>query len=415
MLASGSTHRLGFYISNCEPKRLGGNFSAQAQIQLYRRPIQKMKSESRRALPAAIFFTIGFVMRLQAYGQDGHEIVGAIADERLANTPTAAKIRTLIGGLSLEKAAVIADEIKGWDKKGVDDPKTFHYSAHPSIDIQLLDFWRANQPTHNPGSTMPSHHWFHYTDVPVVRVERYAEGQAGRGTWDVVHMIPYCVEVLRGRVPEQNERKITKPVALILLAHYVGDIHQPLHVGAEYFDAQGRIADPDKDKSSLGDEGGNTFALELNDEPPRRRGIHKKILHAFWDYDAVNALFPEVPKTLRKSELEAQIEPLKKQFTHEMATHEPRNWQIAGNVDPRNYAEVWADEILPIAREAHERLQFTDVHAQQEEDRIVAAGEAREKASPDHIPYRAWAANVVREELHKAGWRLADLLEKTLR
>jgi hypothetical protein len=251
--------------------------------------------------------------------------------------------------------------------------------------------------------------------VPIVRVEKYAEGQAGRSKWDVVHMIPYCVEILRGRVPEQNERKITKPVALILLAHYVGDIHQPLHVGAEYFDAQGRIADPDKDQSFLGDEGGNTFTLELNDEPPRGRGIHKKILHAFWDYDAVKALFPEVPKTLRKSELEAQIEPLKKQLAHEMAMHEPKNWQIAGNVDPRNYAEVWADEILPIAREAHERLQFTDVHAQQEEDRIVAAGEAREKASPDHTSYRVWAANVVREELHKAGWRLPDLLEKALR
>jgi len=373
-----------------------------------------MRSASRHVLLVAILI-IGFSTPLRAYGPLGHEIVGAIADERLANTPTAAKIRGLIGGLSLEKAAVIPDEIKGWDKKGVDDPKSFHYSAHPNIDIQLRNFWRANQPTHNPGSAMPSHHWFHYTDVPVVRVEKYAEGQAGRGKWDVVHMIPYCVEVLRGRIPEQNERKITKPVALILLAHYVGDIHQPLHVGAEYFDAQGRIADPDKDKSSLGDEGGNTFTLELNDEPPRGRGVHKKILHAFWDYDAVNALFPDVPKTLRKNEFEAQIEPLKKQLAHEMATHEPKNWQIAGNVDPRNYAEVWADEILPIAREAHERLQFTDVHAQQEEDRIVVAGEAREKASPDHIPYRAWAANVVREELHKAGWRVADLLEKTLR
>jgi len=374
-----------------------------------------MKSGSRRSLSAAIFFTIGFAMRLQAYGPDGHEIVGAIADERLANTSTAAKIRALIDGITLEKAAVIADEIKGWDKKGVDDPKAFHYSAHPKIDRQLRDFWRANQPTHNPGSAMPSHHWFHYTDVPVVRVEKYAEGQAGRSKWDVVHMIPYCLEVLRGRVSEQNERNITKPVALILLAHYVGDIHQPLHVGAEYFDAQGRIADPNKDKSSLRDEGGNTFTLALSDEPPRGRGIHKKMLHAFWDYDAVIALFPEVPRTLRKSDLEAQIEPLKKQLAHEMATHEPKNWQIAGNIDPSNYAEIWADEILPIAREAHERLQFTNVHAQQEEDRIVAAGEAQEKASPEHVSYRAWAENVVREELHKAGWRLADLLEKALR
>jgi hypothetical protein len=28
--------------------------------------------------------------------------------------------------------------------------------------------------------------------------------------------------------------------------------------------------------------------------------------------------------------------------------------------------------------------------------------------------YRRWATGVVRQELHKAGWRLADLLEKIL-
>jgi hypothetical protein len=83
-------------------------------------------------------------------------------------------------------------------------------------------------------------------------------------------------------------------------------------------------------------------------------------------------------------------------------------------MDVTNYAEAWANEILPIACEAHERLQFTNVHSQREENRVVAAGEANEKPQPDQISYRAWAANVVREELHKAGWRLADLLEKTL-
>ena len=220
--------------------------------------------------------------------------------------------------------------------------------------------------------------------------------------------------MLQGRVPEQNERKITKPVAVILLAHYVGDIHQPLHVGAVYFDTQGRVADPDKDKSALADEGGNTFTLALRDEPPRRRGIHKTKFHGFWDYDAVNALFPEVSNTLNKSELQAQIEPLKRQLVHEMAAHEPQNWRLPLNIDIQNYAAAWADEILPIAREAHERLQFTNVHPEEEEDRVVAAGEAKEKPEPDHIAYRAWAVNIVRKELHKAGWRLADLLEKIL-
>ncbi len=216
-----------------------------------------------------------------AYGPLGHEIVGAIADERLANSPTAAKVRVLLNGLTLEKAAVIADEIKGWDKKGVDDPRSFHFSAYCKIDRQLRDFWRANQPTHEMNSVAPSHHWFHYTDVPVVPAQAYHEGTAGRSKWDIVHMIPYCVQVLKGQIPEQNERKITKPVALILLAHYVADIHQPLHVGAEYFDQQGQIADPDKNKSALEDEGGNTFTLELSDEPPRRRGFHKRSERAF--------------------------------------------------------------------------------------------------------------------------------------
>jgi hypothetical protein len=349
-----------------------------------------------------------------AYAPLGHEIVGGIADERLANTPTAGKVYSLLEGLTLEKAAVIADEIKAWDSKGVDDPRSFHYSAHRNIDKQLRDFWRANQPTHDASSSAPSHHWFHYTDVPVVPPQAYRAGVTGRSKWDIVHMIPFCIDVLQGRVPEQNERKITKTVALILLAHYVADIHQPLHVGAEYFDRFGQPTNPDKDKSALPDEGGNTFTLELSDEPSRRRGIRKKKFHGFWDYDAVNALFPQMPATLRKKELEAQIEPLKKDLIHDMATREPRNWEMPTNVAVDDYAEMWADEILPIAREAHARLEFRNVKPFLEEGRIVVGGEAIEKPAADHSLYRTWATGVVRNELHKAGWRLADLLEKIL-
>src|SRR4030095_3437965 len=249
-----------------------------------------------------------------------HEIVGAIADERLANTPTALKIRLLLDGLTLEKAAVIADEIKGWDKKGVGDPRSFHYSAHRNIDGQLRDFWRANPPSPGANPGTPSHHWFHYIDVPVMPAQRYRDGYAGRSKWDIVHMIPFCIGVLQGRMPEQNERRITKPVALILLAHYVADIHQPLHVGAAYFDAQGRTTDPDKNKSALSDEGGNSFTRKLSDDPPRRRGIRKKKFHDFWDNDAVNALFPQVPVRLPKKEVDTLIAPLKQQLVHDMGT-----------------------------------------------------------------------------------------------
>ena len=92
-----------------------------------------MKSLPRSLLLATIFAALQFPAA-HAYGPLGHEIVGAIADERLANTPTATKIRALLDGFTLEKAAVIADEIKGWDKNGVDGPRSFHYSAHRNIE-----------------------------------------------------------------------------------------------------------------------------------------------------------------------------------------------------------------------------------------------------------------------------------------
>src|SRR5437868_11809887 len=81
------------------------------------------------------------------YGPVGHEIIGAIADQKLAKTPTGEKVAALLDGLSLEKVATNPDEIRGWDKNGPDDPNTFHFSSHPKIDAQLRDFWHANPPT----------------------------------------------------------------------------------------------------------------------------------------------------------------------------------------------------------------------------------------------------------------------------
>src|SRR5262249_6767502 len=207
---------------------------------------------------------IAFRASLFGYGQDGHEIVGAIADKLITNTPAGQKIYALTDGITLRKASFMPDEIKGWDKNGVDDMKAFpHYADHSKIDSQLRDFWRANPPTQDRDSAVPSHHWFHYTDVPVINLEKYSDGKTGRTQWDVVHMIAYCVDVLRGEVPEDNPRKITKPVAVILLAHYVGDIHHPLHVGAEYFNRVGAAVDPDKGQTGVEDEGGNTLMLRL--------------------------------------------------------------------------------------------------------------------------------------------------------
>ncbi len=352
--------------------------------------------------------------RADAYGPIGHQIVGAIADTRLANTPTGAKVTALLDGFTLQKAAVVPDEIKGWDKRGADDPGIFHYSSKPRIDAQLRDFWRANPPTQDRNSPIPSHHWFHYTDVPILDLEKYADGKTGRTQWDIVHMIRFCVRVLRGAEPEVNARKITKPIAVILLAHYVGDIHQPLHVGAEYFDQQGHAVDPDKGQAGIEDQGGNTIVLMLK-TPAGITGNRNSKLHGFWDNDAVMANLPALPPEMPKEERRAKIDEARAQLVRELASQPPKSWQLSAGTPLENCGEAWADEILPIAREAHQRLEFQGVHPVKDENGgVAAAGAALEIAAPDHVAYRDWSAHVAREELHKAGWRLADLLEKSL-
>ena len=362
-----------------------------------------------------LLIAIGFAIQssLFAYGPTGHEIVGGIADKLIAKTPSAEKIYALTDGITLERASTIADEIKAWDKNGVDDPNAFpHYPEHPKIDNQLREFWRANPPTQDSKSATPSHHWFHYTDVPVLNLEKYTAGKTGRTQWDIVHMIAYCVDVLRGDVPENNPRKITKPVAVILLAHYVGDIHQPLHVGAEYFNAAGQAVDPDKNQPGVEDEGGNTLMLQLLRGTPEEMAHRGLKLHGFWDHDAVMANLPSLAPTLSKEERYQKTEQAKHRLIDRMVKEQPNNWRAPANVALKNYGEFWADDILPVAKEAHERLQFINVHETLDQERTVMAGNAREK--PEKIGYADWAKGIVSDELHKAGWRLADLLTQAV-
>jgi hypothetical protein len=348
------------------------------------------------------------------YGPIGHQIIGAVADEKLGTSETGKKVAALLDGMTLEQVSVIPDEIRGWDKTGPDDPGIFHYSAHPRIDAQLRDYWHANPPTKDLNSPTPSHHWFHYTDVPLVGGEKYGDGKAGRTKWDIVHMIPYCIAVLKGEVPEDNPRKITKTMAVILLTHFVGDIHQPLHVGAEFFDKEGHPVNPGKTADSLEDQGGNTLTLNLTSGPTD--AIRHAKFHYYWDSETVAANLPLLPETMPKEERRAKTDAAKLELVHEFVKREPGSWRLDSGVALKDYAETWANEILPLAREAHARLQYKDVVVKQLDDgSIVAAGIAEEKKSADGVSYYDWSGRVVRGQLHRAGWRLADLLEQALR
>ena len=354
----------------------------------------------------AVLLTIGLLAGSGfGYGGRGHRLVGAIADRRLANTKNEAikkKLKKLLDGLTLEEASTLPDGIKDWDPKP-DDPNNrfppkepFHVKGHPKIEVQLRAFVNAN-----PAAGKPSHHEFHYTNIPVFGNEKYAGGQVGRSDFDIVHMIPFCILVLKGQVPEKNKHAITKAVAVILLAHYIGDIHQPLHVGAEYFDAKGKPFEPTTAKPGFADQGGNKLTLSLLNNgklslyqfSPGKAGN----LHGYWDSQTVTNAFG--------TNLDAQI-------AEDLAKSEPTNWKLALPV--ANWAEMLANEIMPLAREAHDRLDFKNVKTDAS-SRDILGGDASEKKKSGGVSYEKWASDTVRDEIHKAGWRLAALLEEALK
>lgn len=323
-----------------------------------------------------------------AYGPRGHKLVGAIADKRLANNnrAVARKVRQLLDGLTLEQVATLPDEIKSWDGcRG--NPSTRPVTSKQRINAELRAFLEANL-----CSNTPSHHEFHYTDVPVTGNEDYDDGKIGRGDLDIVQMIPFCIRVLRGDELETNDRAITKTVAVILLAHYLGDIHQPLHVGAEFFNADGDPFQPSESNKGFEDQGGNKLTL-FTFTSGRLRSAGK--FHGYWDSQTVDNAFG--------SETNATV-------ANRLARRRPAGWRLTG--DTETWAEQMANAILPLSREAHERLEYHNIRIISGA-RDIESGQAKEKRNGGQF-YAVWAAGVVRKEVHKGGWRLAALLEETL-
>jgi hypothetical protein len=323
------------------------------------------------------------------YGQRGHALVGAIADLRLTtNKQAAAKVSKLLDGLSLAEAANLADAIKGWDDcRGAGGQ--FTVVGGSRINAELRAFVQAN-----PCDGKPNHHQFHYTDVPLTGDEKYRDGTIGRNDFDVVHMIAFCIRVLADKEPQPNPRAVTKTVAVILLAHYLGDIHQPLHVGAQYFDDEGNPVQPSASDRGHADQGGNKINLFLFvDGKVRALGP----LHGYWDTKVVEEAFGS------RSNSEIALE---------LAKTEPASWKLTGS--PESLSEQMADEMVLIAREAHKRLEYSKVRVEKGASDITA-GRGLEILIEGQPSYAVWSQSVVKMEIHKAGWRLAAILTALLK
>ena len=90
------------------------------------------------------------------------------------------------------------------------------------------------------------HNTFHFDDIAIER-DSFERTDQGTNPHDLVAAIGAAIAVLTDR-PVQSPFPFfirDKKEALLLLAHFIGDLHQPLHVGSVYLDANGKLVDPD--------------------------------------------------------------------------------------------------------------------------------------------------------------------------
>ncbi|KAI9121029.1 hypothetical protein K1719_008062 [Acacia pycnantha] len=114
-----------------------------------------------------------------------------------------------------------------------------------------------------------------------------------------------------------GDSRLNMTEALLFLSHFVGDIHQPLHVGF------------------TSDEGGNTIAL--------RWFRRKSNLHHVWDKEIiVDAL-----KDYYEKDLELLLEDLQRNYTDGIWSDDVPSWSHCDDLS--NCVDRWAKESIQVA------------------------------------------------------------------
>ena len=313
-----------------------------------------------------------------AWGADGHHTVGAIASKLIAGTPAEARVHALLGPTTFEQATVWADCAKGIDPK-----KDYAYTSAgkypecqpfetPEGIAEMADFVKRNDVNCARDAADEScHKHYHYTDVAIQR-PRYTPGLAGTRPYDLIGATQAAMAVLAGQ-PSPAPFNIQSPrEALLLLAHYLGDLHQPLHVGSVYLDEHGALTDPDATglKPAEDTRGGNQ--LITIHEPTNRRAAN---LHQVWD---------DIPERFQ-------------------ASHVDEAWLKAARQWPRTRGEAatwpaqWANQTLAQARNALGPLQFKGAANGQWTTLVDSR-------------YNDAMSRIKRQQLTAAGARLAQIL-----
>lgn len=311
---------------------------------------------SRRSLisiAAAATLVAGMTLTLDAFGSAGHRIIGTLAELHLQDTRALKEVRRILPqNHTLADAAVWPDTIK--------DP------LYEDADSNIF---KLNH---------PGHETYHYANLPF-QAERYTPNTPGARPTDIVQTTREAIRVLKTGKGIFSPRE-----ALRIVAHLVGDIHQPLHVGTAFVASSGPLVfvQPTVPAGWRPTLGSNLLVYGPE---------HRFNLHSYWDSHAVNLTMDREDVATYAARLHREVKP---------AAH----WTSPGEAD--SWPAQWASEGLALSRGAYTGIRLVS---------DVGPDEAKRNAHrwlieqpPD---YDARARPLVRQQLAIGGYRLAAVLK----
>ncbi|PTT87294.1 hypothetical protein DBR42_11960 [Pelomonas sp. HMWF004] len=339
-----------------------------------------------------LFATTLLVLPLvaHAWGADGHRTVVTLAMQQLRGTPAEARVQELLGDMPLALASIWID-----CARNIDPARGFAYkfSTRPSECspletepriAELADYVRRNyrQCTPAPGAE-DCHRGYHYVNLTFQR-SRYLPGSTGARPDDIVGATAAAITVLQGQPAPAPFGIASQREALLMLLHLVGDLHQPLHVGGVYLDANGTPVDPDKigNDPAYFTRGSNQLMLP---ERPRTGAAGIADIVAGWRPTNMHALWDAIPATLHAERIDARW----LQAVREVA---------ASPGAPTDWPARWVGETLAQARPA-----LHDVHFGAKQGGVWPV------TLPAHYDERMTAIKY--QQLTLAGAKLAEVLK----
>jgi hypothetical protein len=326
--------------------------------------------QPRMAIMRCILFLFCLVPSLVfAWGRDGHETIGYIAAAQIKGTNAESHVAALLKpGETLATAAEWPDCAKGY---------TYCQAA---LTDEMKEY----------GANNPKHHNYHYTDVPF-QLSSYEWNDIGANPDDVVHVLQDAILTLQNQPLIDPSHKFTQREALFVVAHMVGDIHQPLHVGAAYVSNLKYITPKTEAKAKQTfSEGGNWLCVGSTG------------LHSLWDTHYVQQAMKHVGVTDDEA----------------FAKNLSASGSVNGNSgNPITWPKLWATESLLLANDELSDVRVTNKRHQGPKGSCSPPNTVAQSAGnmwtvvlpPGYADHAS--QTVVPEQLHKAGVRLANVLK----